>query len=113
MQAVRCAAIELVRDRKRAFSGLNPESVERLGDAHASLAATEAADEDVLARRLVAQWVATLPLRLRAVFCGIYRRELSQREVGARMGLSQPRVAQLHAQLLRLGRARFGPFPTA
>jgi RNA polymerase sigma factor (sigma-70 family) len=112
-QVVRCAAIELARDRERAVSAIGSENVERLGEAHASLLAVEAADEDVIARKLVAQWVATLPLRLRAIFCAIYRRELSQREVASRMRLSQARVAQLHGELLRLGRARFEPFPSA
>lgn len=111
--AVRCAAVEVVRERKRSLSAVDSEVVERLGDAHANLLALEAADDDVIARKLVARWVATLPLKLRAVFCGIYRRDLSQRELATRMRLTQGRVAQLHGELLRLGRARFGPFPTA
>lgn len=112
-QVVRCAAVEFVRERERALSALSSDNVERLGEAHANLLAVETADEDVIARKLVAQWVATLPLKLRAVFCGIYRREISQRELASRLRLSQARVAQLHGQLLRLGRVRFGPFPTA
>jgi RNA polymerase sigma factor (sigma-70 family) len=112
-QAVRCAAVEVVRERQRSLSALGSENVERLGDAHANLLAVEAADEDVIARKVVAQRVAALPLKLRAVFCGIYRRDISQRELASRMRLSQARVAQLHGELLRLGRARFGPFPTA
>ncbi len=111
--AVRCAAVEFVRGRERALSAFGSENVERLGEAHANLLAVEAADGDVIARKLVAQWVATLPLKLRAVFCGIYRREISQRELAARLRLSQARVAQLHGELLRLGRVRFGPFATA
>lgn len=112
-KVVRCAAVELVRGRERALSALGSGNVERLRDTHANLLAVEAADDDVIARKLVGQWVSTLPLKLRAVFCGIYRRGLPQRELATRLRLSQARVAQLHAELLRLGKARFGPFPAA
>jgi DNA-directed RNA polymerase specialized sigma subunit len=55
----------------------------------------------------------TLPLQLRAVYIGIYVRDLSQREVARQMRISQPRVAQLHDELLRLGRARFAALSVA
>lgn len=46
--------------------------------------------------------------RLREVFDCLYVHELSQREAAARMRLSQPRIAQLHKELIARGRAALG-----
>lgn len=48
--------------------------------------------------------VGHLPLRLREVYRHLYADELSQREAARLMYVSQPRVAQLHRQLLGLVR---------
>jgi RNA polymerase sigma factor (sigma-70 family) len=52
----------------------------------------------------VARWVASLPGRLRAVFELIYGSGYTQREVSSVLGLSQPRITQLHQELLQRGR---------
>lgn len=63
------------------------------------------ADEPVDERAgVVSAWAARLPIRLREVYRHLYTEERSQREVARLMGVSQPRVAQLHRQLIELGR---------
>jgi RNA polymerase sigma factor (sigma-70 family) len=52
----------------------------------------------------VHDWAAYLPTRLQEVYQHLYVTGHNQREVARLMGLSQPRVAQLHARLLRYGR---------
>jgi RNA polymerase sigma factor (sigma-70 family) len=52
----------------------------------------------------VAKWVSSLPRRLRAVFELIYRSGYTQREASSVLGLSQPRITQLHQELLQRGR---------
>jgi len=104
--AVLSAAIDEARDRRRCVSP--GDNVERLDDrAHIDFLLVEGTDEDVIGRQVVFRFMRGLRLQLRAVFCGLYRRGLSQREVARRMRLSQPRVAQLHDELLRRGREWF------
>ena len=55
---------------------------------------------DVLAERRVRQWIDEQPSQLQAVFHLLYCEDLSQREAAVRLGVSQPRVAKLHRQLL-------------
>ena len=55
----------------------------------------------------IALWVSRLPRRLQELFRHVYADGRSQREVARIMGLSQPRVAQLHRQLLQRGRTDF------
>lgn len=52
----------------------------------------------------VRRWLETLPLTLRNLFALIYRNGLSQRDAARILRVSQPRVAQLHTELLRRGR---------
>jgi len=54
------------------------------------------------------QWVASLPRFLAEIFEAIYELRLSQRQVAVRLGVSQPRVQQLHRQLIQLARRQFG-----
>jgi len=64
-------------------------------------------EEDLVAResrhRLDA-WVKRLPPLLERTFDLLYRQGLSQRAAAAALGVTQPRVAQLHRSLLDLGR---------
>jgi RNA polymerase sigma factor (sigma-70 family) len=53
----------------------------------------------------VRQWIRQLPDRLKRIYDSIYVRGLSQREAATFMRISQPRVSQLHLELLRRGRA--------
>lgn len=59
--------------------------------------------QDVLARIKVAGWIETLPEPLAVVYGHLYIQEASQREAARAMGISQPRVAQLHRDLLQRG----------
>jgi RNA polymerase sigma factor (sigma-70 family) len=53
----------------------------------------------------VARWLRSLPRKLQALFDLIYARDITQRDISLSLGISQPRVAQLHRQLLQGGRA--------
>lgn len=55
-------------------------------------------------RRAVGAWVASLPSRLGRLYEMLYDHGMTQREAAVRLGLSQPRVAQLHRELLTRGR---------
>ena len=59
---------------------------------------------DFFAILRVRRWLETLPLTLRNLFALIYRNGLSQRDAARILQVSQPRVAQLHTELLRRGR---------
>ncbi len=50
-------------------------------------------------------WVKSLREPLQRIYDLIYHQEFSQREAAHILGVSQPRVAQLHAELLDRGRA--------
>lgn len=58
---------------------------------------------DVLLERRIRRWLYDLPRQLKDVFHLLYRRGLSQREAAEYLGVSQPRVAKLHRQLLERG----------
>lgn len=49
-------------------------------------------------------WLLKAPAKLRQVFEGLYVLGLSQRQLAARLGVSQPRVAALHRELMDSGR---------
>jgi DNA-directed RNA polymerase specialized sigma24 family protein len=53
----------------------------------------------------VRRWITRLPGSLRRIFDFIYVLGFTHRETAASMGLSQPRVAELHQQLIQRGRA--------
>jgi RNA polymerase sigma factor (sigma-70 family) len=53
---------------------------------------------------VVTAWAMQLPARLRGVYHHLYAGDRSQRQVALLMRMSQPRVAQLHQQLLQRGR---------
>jgi RNA polymerase sigma factor (sigma-70 family) len=55
----------------------------------------------------VREWVCRLPERLHTVYHLLYEMGYTQSEAAEAMGVSQPRVTQLRADLLRLGRAEF------
>ena len=61
-----------------------------------------------LVRRVVEAEAQLLRDRLEQVYDGIYVRNCDQRTLAAELGISQPRVAKLHAELLKRGRKYFG-----
>lgn len=52
----------------------------------------------------VAAWTQKIPQQLRAIYEHLYVHGWTQRETARFLGVSQPRVAQLHRQLLEAGR---------
>ena len=52
-----------------------------------------------------ADWVSLLPRRLNQLYNLLYVQGYTQREAAPLLGVSQPRVTQLHQELLRRGRA--------
>ena len=59
---------------------------------------------DVARKLSVSMWLSTLPARLRIVFDVLYVRGYTQREASTALNISQPRIAQLHRELLERGR---------
>lgn len=53
------------------------------------------------------RFLVGLPVRLQQVYETLYIRDCDQRSAAAELGISQPRVAQLNAELLKRGRAYF------
>ena len=58
---------------------------------------------DVIATARVTAWIQTQRPEYRNVFELIYQEDLTQRQAADCLGVSQPRVAQLHRQLLARG----------
>lgn len=58
-------------------------------------------------RLAVRQWVEQLPAPLHRVYDLLYVRDCSQRQAARIMGCTQPRIAQLHRQLLTQARRTF------
>lgn len=58
---------------------------------------------DPLAVDGVRNWLTTLPVQLQRVYHLLFVKEYSQREAALVLGISQPRVAQLHRALLERG----------
>lgn len=61
--------------------------------------------DDVFVRDAVRKWVASLPPRMQRVYALLYVEGVSQREAAVRLGLTQPRISQIHQELLERGRA--------
>lgn len=108
--AVRKALISASQSEQRHLDGpkLLEEAQEECGDPPALPAWRGEADflATVEARRrteAVQQWLHRLPRRLRTVCERIYFDGLSQRDLAAEQGVSQPRINQLHQRLLTLG----------
>lgn len=93
-----------VRDRirfERTRIQLTSSRMSELDDRNPALLLEASSRPEILT---VAMWVASLPGRLRAVFELIYGSGYTQREISSVLGLSQPRITQLHQELLQRGR---------
>jgi RNA polymerase sigma factor (sigma-70 family) len=68
--------------------------------------AEEAVEDDGAAHPAtgVEKLIARLPQRMRRVYALLYVQDLSQREAAAKLRVTQPRVAQLHRELLERAR---------
>lgn len=90
------------RRESLAFTTRSPLAEELNEDLEASV------DQQVEGKEVpVATWVERLPAPLQEIYRRLYVEERSQRETAKLMGVSQPRVAQLHRKLLELGRQAF------
>jgi len=90
-----------IRRERRAFGFRSPKAValdDNLVDPQSFLNGT-ASD-----RMIVRAWVAGLPERLKTIYELIYEQGHTQREAAAILEISQPRVAQLHRDLLEEGK---------
>lgn len=91
--------------------GMSDQPVEELGGDSDPMVCTRGSREaisypyepDVFAIRKVGKWVHQLPGNLRRIYEALYVKGNTLREAAALMGLSHPRVAQLHQQLLARG----------
>jgi DNA-directed RNA polymerase specialized sigma24 family protein len=54
------------------------------------------------------RFLSGLPIRLRQLYDAIYVRNCDQRTVAVELGISQPRIAKLHGEILKRGREYFG-----
>jgi RNA polymerase sigma factor (sigma-70 family) len=74
-------------------------------DAAAAAAVDPATEERSNLIDWIADWVSLLPRRLNHLYNLLYVQGYTQREAAPLLGVSQPRVTQLHQELLRRGRA--------
>ncbi len=91
--------------RNAILSALRVEAkrLSRRVDLTEDIAAPVGEDPDDLVG-LVTVWIKALPNRLQLTYDALYVRRLTQRSAGRELGISQPRVAQLHATILKRGR---------
>lgn len=106
-RTIKNAIIDGVR-RERGHPDSDARNFCEINDiSEAAEAIEDDADHDASER--VSAWTATLPDRLAQVFALLYLRRLSQRDAARIMGVSQPRVARLHAEILHRGRRDLTP----
>jgi RNA polymerase sigma factor (sigma-70 family) len=93
--AIVSAARRVIRDQKLHADDVDVDTVE------------ESPEEDGGRHPVgtVANLIARMPRRMRRVYGLLYEQDLTQREAAAKLRLTQPRVAQLHRELLEQARA--------
>jgi len=64
---------------------------------------------DPFVQHFVATWVASLPPHLQRIYELLYVNDFTQREAAVVLGVSQPRVFELNAELLRRGKEALAP----
>ena len=62
-------------------------------------------DAEGIDRLCITNWVSKLPGQLRIAFDVLYKQGYTQREASRALSVSQPRVTQLHRELLERGRS--------
>jgi len=98
-QYIAAVIVNAIRTANRRESRYRGDPLDDQQESHAQ------AHTDDLDRALdVSAWVARQSVRLRRVYRHVYIEGRSQREMSQMMKVSQPRVAQLHHQLLTSGR---------
>lgn len=106
IRAVISNAVTAAGNRQRRDYGNAPltEEVEQ------SLIA-ETHEVDHKQHEIVRVWLRDLSPRLHTIYELIYSKGMTQGAAGVLLGVSQPRIAQLHRQLLTSGRAYFSSIP--
>lgn len=89
---IKNAMLSAVRNERRGFSSLS------LARDEFDEESIRGVDDDGLATH-VADWAATLPARLKDVYESLYLQGYTQREVAHRLGVTRPRITQLHTEL--------------
>ncbi len=97
----RVLANAVKRGAARMLSGTDLDVGDEMLDAIHEPPADE--DRDVLADARIRTWVADLRPALQRTYFNVYVLGTTQRAAAVDLGVTQPRVAQLHAQLLTLG----------
>lgn len=98
-RVIRNAVVSCLRRESRAITTRSKRGCEL----NANLEAPPTELDSGRASAVIA-WAAGLPHRLRDIYELLYEQGLTQREAAVALGVSQPRVAQLHRALLRRGR---------
>lgn len=98
-RAIANSARSSVRRSRVAANEAPLESVDEVADVDPGV--------DPLDVQRVREWVAGQPHHLQRIYGLLYLEDLGQREAARRLGVSQPRVAQLHRDLLTRGRDEF------
>lgn len=96
-------------------AGLSAPDLSRLDplDPDAEALVIEDDGRDPCVVRAVARWIGDLSPRLQETFRLLYVEGYSQSEAAVILGVTQPRVAQLHRALLALGRTSLAPYAAA
>jgi len=82
-----------------------------VGDKQGSEDIAEASSESIACvTDSVSTWIRGLSARLQTIYDLLYVRGHTQREAAAIIGITQPRIAQLHTELVRRGRLDLAEF---
>lgn len=98
-RVIRNAVITFLRRESRAITTRS-----RIGCALDDEAMTLPVEQYECRCEIVSPWLATLPVSLQRVYQLLYEQRLTQDQAALVLRVSQPRVSQLHAALLRRGR---------
>ena len=80
------------------------DSIDKVTNEPEMATQTLTAESDALKIAGVAAFIRTLPTNLRTVYALLYEQGHTQREAALQLGVAQPRVAQLHRELLTRAR---------
>jgi RNA polymerase sigma factor (sigma-70 family) len=101
------AVLNALRDDQRTLTAHSP-SVRRLDDDFELADRSDRPDHEAL--KAVRIWARTLPSSFKSIYDLLYGSGSTQREAAAALGISQPRVAQLHRSLVERGRRDLSRF---
>jgi RNA polymerase sigma factor for flagellar operon FliA len=103
---LRARRTELAGARVVALDDAGADLLDRVADQNATDPQELVARRELLDR--LAQHISALPLRMQQVLSLYYRENLSLREIGVVLGVSECRVCQIHGEATRRLRAAYG-----